>query len=230
MLNDDLPYFVGFNQAKDLGWTVKKGSKATNLKWAGKVEVEVEKEVDGEKEKGFYFTEKWLAVFHVSCLDDSNSTKKIADYTAKYEIDEQECDRLEVAETLIKKTKAKIVHGGDKAFYTPSLDVVTLPIRESFVSTEGYYSTALHELVHWTGHSSRMDRNLSNLDGSGYAYEELVAEIGSAFLCGHVGINAEIENHASYLGHWIKSLKNDNKLFLTAASQARKASEFILNC
>jgi antirestriction protein ArdC len=232
-LGDDRPYFVGFSQAKDLGWKLQKGSKSTWLRWGGTVAKSTENE-NGETEKHFYNACKWLNVFHVSLFDDSEAKIKIADYAAKYEAQKPVVinpdARLQEADRLIDSTGAKILYGGDRACYSPQVDAILMPQFEQFISASSFYATSIHELTHWTGHQSRCDRDLSGRFGSSkYAYEELIAEIGAAFTCNHLGISGEMENHANYIGSWIKALKDDKRYFFKAATEARKASEFLLD-
>jgi antirestriction protein ArdC len=137
--------------------------------------------------------------------------------------------RLESAERFVAATGAVIVHGGDRAYYRPGEDRIQLPPPEQFRSSEGYYATTLHELTHWSGHKSRLDRDLKGRFGTAaYAAEELVAEIGAAFLCVKAGVTAEPrEDHAHYLKSWITVLKADNRAIFTAASQAQKAADYL---
>ena len=139
--------------------------------------------------------------------------------------------RLESAERFVADTGALIiVHGGDRAYYKPSEDRIQLPSPEQFRSSEGYYATALHELTHWSGHKSRLERDLKGRFGTAaYAAEELVAEIGAAFLCVRAGVTAEPrEDHAHYLKSWIAVLKADNRAIFTTASQAQKAAVYLV--
>jgi antirestriction protein ArdC len=136
---------------------------------------------------------------------------------------------VEEAERLLAHSEAIIRHGGDQAFYRPSDDVIQLPARSAFPKAEGYYGVALHELTHWTAHSSRCNRPMQGRQHlTAYAFEELIAEMGAAFLCGHCGINAELQ-HAGYIGHWLQALRNDKRLVFTAASMAQKAADFVLS-
>jgi antirestriction protein ArdC len=125
---------------------------------------------------------------------------------------------------------ANIRHGGNRACFVPSADLIQLPRPEQFHSVESYHATALHELTHWTGHKSRLDRTFGKRFGDeAYAFEELCAELGSAFLCASVGIeNAPLQDHASYLEHWLKILRSDKRAIFTAASQAQKATDYCL--
>ena len=135
---------------------------------------------------------------------------------------------IEVAEQLIAQTGALIWHGGNQAFYRPSSDMIQLPPLTSFAHADDYYATALHELCHWTGYSSRLNRLSVERPGiDAYAFEELVAEIGSAFLCAHCGLNGVVE-HASYIEHWLNALRRDKRLIFVAAGAAQKAADFVM--
>ncbi len=132
------------------------------------------------------------------------------------------------AEQLIINTGAVICHGGNRAFYRPSDDIIQLPPSESFGKPDDYYATALHELCHWTGHPSRLNRVLGGRrDIEAYAYEELIAEIGAAFLCTHSGLPGRLE-HASYIDSWLDALRRDKRLIFVAAGAAQKATDFVL--
>jgi antirestriction protein ArdC len=135
---------------------------------------------------------------------------------------------LDVAEQLITQTGALICHGGNQAFYRPSSDTIQLPPMTSFAHADDYYATALHELTHWTGHSQRLNRLLVQRPGvEAYAFEELVAEIGAAFLCAHCGLNGVVE-HASYIETWLNALRRDKRLIFVAAGAAQKAADFVM--
>ncbi|NOW48525.1 antirestriction protein ArdC [Novosphingobium sp. SG751A] len=133
-----------------------------------------------------------------------------------------------IAEEVIAASGVPFHIGGGKAFYVPSADYVQVPPQPAFFEQVNYYRTALHELCHATGHSSRLDRKLTNPFGSkDYAREELVAEMGSAFLCAALGIVPTVR-HADYLGSWLEVLREDNRAIFRAASQASKAAEWLL--
>lgn len=135
---------------------------------------------------------------------------------------------LATAEMLLCASGAVIKHGGNRAFYRPADDTIQLPPKEAFTLPSAYYGTALHELCHWTGHSSRLNRVLGSRNHiEAYAYEELVAEIGAAFLCAHSGLAARLE-HASYVDHWLDALRRDKRLIFVAAGAAQKAADFVL--
>jgi antirestriction protein ArdC len=139
------------------------------------------------------------------------------------------------AEAFVTATGASIAHGGTRAYYRPSTDSIQLPPREAFIGTktstaaEAYYSTLLHELTHWTSHEQRCNRQLGKRFGdAAYAMEELVAELGAAFLCSEIGITAEPRlDHAQYLASWLSVLKADKRAIFTAASKASEATAFL---
>ena len=141
------------------------------------------------------------------------------------------------AENIIENW-AKVVpinYGGSQAYYSPSSDEITLPEKEKFLSTEEYYSTAYHEAIHSTGHDSRLKRFSSNSIASfgseTYSKEELVAEIGAAYLCNIAGVETvdTLKNNASYIQSWLNVLKNDKRMIISAASQSEKAVQLIMN-
>jgi antirestriction protein ArdC len=132
------------------------------------------------------------------------------------------------AERLLATSGARVQYAGAAAFYRPSDDTIVLPEPGLFASGVGYYATALHELVHWTGHASRCNRQLGRRFGSeAYAVEELIAEMGSAFLCAHCRLDGQLQ-HASYVASWLRVLKNDKRAVFTAAAQAQRAADFVL--
>lgn len=135
---------------------------------------------------------------------------------------------IEVAERILAASGARVCHGGSKAFYAPGPDQIQMPPRQAFDSAADYYATALHELTHWTGHPSRCNRPLGMRHGiDAYAFEELVAEMGSAFLADYCGLVGRLQ-HASYIASWLQALRNDKRLIFTASSQAQKAADFLL--
>lgn len=144
-------------------------------------------------------------------------------------------DPLERAEAFVKATGAVITEAGDEACYEPATDMIRMPERRRFTGTsttspaEGFYSTLCHELVHWAGAKHRLDRDLSTRFGSeAYAMEELIAELGAAFLCADLSINPEPRvDHASYIASWLKVLKDDKRAIFTAAAKASEAANWL---
>lgn len=144
-------------------------------------------------------------------------------------------ERIEAADRFVSATNARIEHGGDQAYYVPSSDHIQMPSEGLFCGSdtmsreEGYYATLVHELTHWSGAKHRLDRNLQTRFGEeAYAAEELVAEIGAAFLCAELGITQETRpDHAQYLANWLKLLKNDSKAIFAAAAKASEAAAYL---
>lgn len=143
-------------------------------------------------------------------------------------------ERIEAAERVLAdyqdREAVPLRHGGNRAFYSPGADVVQIPAREAFKSTEGYYSTLAHELAHSTGHQRRLSRQYGKRFGDhAYAVEELVAELGAAMICGALAIEAEPrEDHADYIASWLRVLKDDKRAVVSAAAHAQKAADLVL--
>lgn len=124
---------------------------------------------------------------------------------------------------------AKIQHGGDRACYLPTWDMVQLPPLAAFTDADAYAATAFHELGHWTGNKARLDRDLSGRFGTrAYAAEELVAELTAAYMCAEYGINSALEHHASYIANWRALLADDPRAVVTAASKAQAAADYLI--
>jgi antirestriction protein ArdC len=140
-------------------------------------------------------------------------------------------ERIAHAETFFAAQPAAVWDGSDQAFYDPKADMVSMPSFDAFVSAEAYYSVLAHELTHWTGTKSRLDRDLSGRFGTeAYAMEELVAELGAAFTVGHLGLTSEPrKDHAPYIASWLRVLANDPRAILTAASKAQAAADYLIN-
>ena len=148
------------------------------------------------------------------------------------EIEKPDLDPIEeneTAEKIINGTKATIKYGGEQAGYYPGSDEIVMPDRETFKSTTGFYNTIFHELSHWTGSENRLDRGMADMFGSeGYAIEELIAELSAAFICGNIGIAANIQNNSAYIKSWLKKLREDKNYIFQAASKADKSCQYIL--
>lgn len=138
-------------------------------------------------------------------------------------------ERHNAADMFIRGSAATIRHGSHHACYIPSRDEIHLPAEGAFLDSQGYYGVAFHELVHWTGHPRRCARDLHNRFGSeAYAAEELIAELGSAFLCAEIGISPEPRiDHARYIDSWLKVLKSDKRAIFTAAAKANQAVTYL---
>ncbi|NJM00559.1 MAG: DUF1738 domain-containing protein [Synechococcaceae cyanobacterium SM2_3_2] len=224
------PYFIGYHQAKSQGWQVTKGSKASWIFFAATGTKEVENE-QGEKQESRYQIHNWHGVYNIACIDDGDGGRQLQQWKEKYQPTGStlsEAERVGQAEQFITSSGARIQHGGDVACYSPASDRINLPDFSAFTSPAAYYATALHELTHWTGHPNRLNREMKGqFDSQSYAYEELIAELGAAFLCNQLQLTPQTENHASYLAHWLTLLRKDNRLFLKASREASKASDFL---
>ncbi len=215
--------WLTYKQAETMGAQVRKGEKSVMCVYYSKIQNKVEDQADDHEEGASFMMCKPFWLFNVAQIDglpaDFITTVATPAFNPVQEI-----------EQILTGSGAEIHHGFDAAFYVPSKDQICLPNRERFTTTENYYATALHELTHWTGHESRLNRQFGKRFGDdAYAFEELVAELGAAFTVGQLGLaDATIETHASYLDSWLKVMKTDKQAIFTAASQAAKASDFIL--
>lgn len=207
--------WMTFKQALDNGAAVRKGERGTHVVFTKRVTVG---EADDEK------TVAMLRVYVVFNLAQIDGLK---DEEALPSLPEEPGGCHEAAQRFIDATGADIQHGGDCAMFVPSRDFIALPLPSFFTASESYFATALHELGHWSGHESRLARDLGNRFGTrAYAAEELVAELTSAFLCAHLGVTGELR-HAGYIGDWLSLLREDNRAIFTAASKASQAAEYL---
>ena len=221
------PYWLSFRQVQGIGAMVRKGEKAFPVVFWKMLDRNSEESVDAKKEKIPLL--RYYNVFNVDQCDKVSPSLLPKPVTSKFEPIDQ-CEKL-VAEM---PKRPKIVHGGGRAMYSPAEDTVTMPQAASFDSPEFYYSTLFHELTHSTGHTSRLGRpgitEPIRFGSDPYSREELVAEMGAAFLCGHCRIeNRTIQESAAYIQGWLDCLRNDHKLMVHAATQAQKAGDFIRN-
>ena len=202
--------WLTYRQAQELGGQVRNSEKSVMCVYFQKVEKEAEDEPD---EKNSYALIKPFFLFNVAQIDglpsDMTTPAPAIDF-----------DPIQDAEDFLSKTQATIRHGFDSAFYVPQRDEICLPNRERFTSEANFYATAFHEVSHWTGHESRLNRAFGKRFGDyGYAVEELVAELSAAFTMGHLGlVDGTIELHADYLQSWLKCLKADKQAIFTAAA------------
>jgi len=224
-------YWLSYKQALELGGNVKKGEKSTLVIFWNWLEKEKTDPETGERH-----TEEipFLRYYNVFNADQCENITIPKDDTPK--IPDLEFTPIRACENIVAHmpNKPQIVHDNVKrAYYRPCDDLVHMPSREKFVSVEEYYSTLFHELTHSTGHESRLNRKdnekLAAFGSADYSKEELVAEMGAAFLCGYAEIeNKTIDNSAAYIQGWLKQLKNDKKLIVHAAAQAQKSTDYIL--
>lgn len=217
------PFYLTFRQAKKLGGCVRKGEHGHLVvfwKWT-----EYEDKDTGQK-KNIPFL-RYYRVFNLSQVDGIPEDK-IPTLEQRQNDPIAECDRI-----VNEMPHPPAMVTGDRACYTPAFDTVTMPGRQYFRDSESYYSVLFHELTHSTGHESRLDRHKDQADhhfgSKDYSKEELVAEMGAAYLCGQAGIDPQIESSAAYIKSWLRALRNDIKMVVMAAAKAQKAADYILD-
>lgn len=217
--------WMTYKQAAEKGAHVRKGERGAMVVYADRF-TKTETGEDGQEAEREIAFMKAYTVFNVEQIEGLSAEL----YEPPAPIDDSRTPVLiEEAEAFFAKTGAHIRHGGNRAFYAVASDHIQLPPPQAFRDAQSYTATKAHELVHWTGHSSRMDRTFGKRFGDqAYAFEELVAELGSAFLCAELGITPEPrEDHAAYLASWLKVLKDDKRAIFTAAANAQRAADFL---
>jgi antirestriction protein ArdC len=205
--------WMTFKQAEVAGAHVRKGEHGTHIVFTKRIAAS-----DDDDEPARRSMLREYTVFNVAQIEGFTMTETPLP---------PEPERLAAVEAFVRATGADIRYGGDKACFVPSRDFLTMPPVNSFASIESFYATELHELGHWSGGKSRLDRDLSGRFGTrAYAAEELVAEFTSAFLCAELGITGELR-HAGYIANWLELLRHDNRAVFTAAAKASAAAEFL---
>ncbi|HXQ25978.1 MAG TPA: zincin-like metallopeptidase domain-containing protein [Candidatus Acidoferrales bacterium] len=214
------PRWMTYQQAHEKHWQVRKGEKSTTIFFSKPYEIEDDEADEGRKTIRVL---KHYAVFHASQIDG------IPGYKAPT-VEEAPWTRPEAADIILKNSGAVVRTGGDRAFYSPATDHIQLPPESCFRGPPEFAATALHELAHWTGHPSRLNRDMVSRFGSAaYAMEELRAELASAFVAAELGIPTDIPQHASYIGNWIKPLKEDKREIFRAAADAQRIVDMQLS-
>lgn len=218
------PSWMTYRQAHALGAQVRKGEHGATVVYYGQSSTTTKDEATGEdREQGFRFL-KTYTVFNVAQIEG------LADRFHAVPEPLPEVERMEAAEAFFERIPATVNHGGDRAFYMPGADRIQLPPFAAFHDAHGYYATRGHETVHWTSHKSRLDRSFGRerWGDEGYAREELVAELGAAFLAADLGLCIEPRpDHASYIASWIKVLQNDKRAIVQAAAHAERAVAYL---
>jgi antirestriction protein ArdC len=223
------PRFLTFKQAIDAGGNVRKGEKASRvvfvkqLRVAGEGEGEGEAGAELEPDRVVTMLREYC-VFNVAQCD--GLPEKIVNGPAAPRVRNPET-RDPLADEFLASTGADIREGAGEAYYAPGRDFISMPAFEAFKGADLFYSVAFHELTHWTGAKPRLARDLSGRFGKAqYAAEELIAELGAAFLCAEFSFDGNTR-HAGYIATWIDLLKNDKRAFFTAASAAWKAADYL---
>jgi antirestriction protein ArdC len=219
------PIWMTYRQATELGGNVRKGEKASPVVYANSItRSETDAGSGAELARDIHFL-KAYSVFNVEQCEGLP-----AQYHALASPRLDVPARIARAENFFAATGATISYGGNRAFYRPSTDSIVMPPFETFRDAESFYATLAHETIHSTAHESRLARDFGSkrFGSEGYAIEELVAELGAAFLCADLDLTLEPrEDHASYIANWLQALKADNRAIFTAASHAQRAADFI---
>ena len=217
------PRWMTYKQAAEHGWQVRKGEKASQIEfWETGRGKDDEGESDADKPRA-RMIHRVYSVFNAQQIDGLPPVE--VKPREKWEV----CD---AGEKILNHSGAEIRYGGDRAFYRKDTDHVQLPEREAFADAPGFYGTAIHELIHWTGGEKRLKRptliDSKSFGDDAYPKEELRAEIGSMMLAAEQGIPHDPSQHAAYVQSWIKALKNDKNEIFRAAADASKACDYLL--
>lgn len=218
------PFWMTYRQAQELGAHVRKGEHGSLVVYANTI-TRTEEGKDGTEEERTIPFIKGYTVFNASQIDGLPDHYSATPETV---IDPQQ--RIAHADAFFAATGANIRHGGNSAHYSGGTDHVQMPLFEAFRTPEAYYATLAHELTHWTKHPKRLDREFGRKrwGDEGYAREELVAELGAAFLCADLALTPEPgADHAAYIQSWLKVLKDDKRAIFSAASHAQRAADYL---
>ena len=219
------PIWMTFRQALELSAHVRKGERGSTVVYASTVtRTGTDGKTGEETEQAIPFLKSYT-VFNVEQIEGLP-----AHFHAIAEPRLDPVQRIERAESFFAATRADIRHGGNMAYYNMGDDFVQMPPFEAFRDAESYYAALAHECTHWTRHKSRLDRDMGRKKwgDAGYAMEELVAELGSAFLCADLDLTPEVrEDHAAYIADWLEVLKNDKRAIFSAAAHAQKAADYL---
>lgn len=216
------PIWGTYKQWSEAGAQVRKGEKATAIVFWRTISVKAAPDADDEHKD--VLMAKGYSVFNAAQVDGWAAPQAPS-------TDDSPDIRIAHAEAFFAATGATIRHGGNRAFYAPSIDAIQMPRIAQFDEPTAYYATLAHEATHWTSAKSRCDRELGARFGDErYAMEELIAELGAAFVCATLGLSNEPRpDHAAYLASWLKVLKSDKRAIFTAASKAQAATDYLLN-
>lgn len=219
------PLWLTYKQAQELGGQVRKGEKGSLVVYANKITRTETDEATGEEQERDIPFMKGYTVFNAEQVDGLP-----AHFYAVQAPTLDPVARIEHAERFFAATGADVRHGGNQAYYTAGADRVQMPPFETFRDAESYYATLAHELTHWTKHKARLDRDFGRKKwgDEGYAMEELVAELGAAFLSADLELTPEPRaDHAAYIASWLKVLKDDKRAIFSAAAHAQRAADYL---
>jgi antirestriction protein ArdC len=213
------PRFLTFKQALEAGGNVRKGERGTKVIFVKQLQVQ-DRDADAETRLVPMLRDTVFNVDQCDGLPDSIRAGKPVG-VRNFE------ERHLLADDFVRATGADVREGHGEAYYAPGHDFISMPAFRAFKGADHFYNVAFHELTHWTGHKSRLDRDLKNRFGSrAYAAEELVAELGAAFLCAEFSIDGDVRN-AGYMKTWLALLRSDKRAFFTACSKASQAAEYL---
>jgi antirestriction protein ArdC len=224
------PFWGTFNNWKDRGGYVTAGKSLPIIKWLNLEK----KDANGQpilKKNGQPETFMYPKIYDVWNSQDVKGID-LSEYIPETKEIIETNEIIEAAQAIVDgmTNRPVINHGGNVACYTPTLDIVKMPLKAQFEKIAEYYSTLFHELSHSTGHSSRVGRDLSPtaFGSDKYSFEELIAEISTCFICSMCGIEQTFDNSAAYIKGWVSKLKNDKQMVVKAASKARYSAEYIM--
>ena len=218
------PSWMTFRQAVELNAHVRKGEKGSLVVYANSVTKTEQNDAGEDVEREIHFL-KGYTVFNVEQIEGLPEA-----YYARPEPKFTPVERIARAEAFFAATRADIRYRGGRAYYALDADYIQMPPIESFSDAVSFYATLAHEATHWTRHPSRLERDFGRKSwgDEGYAREELVAELGAAFLCADLELTPEVrDDHAAYLATWLEVLKNDNRAIFAAAAHAQRAVDFL---
>jgi antirestriction protein ArdC len=212
-----------YKQWQELDAHVRRGERGTLAVYWKLAERDAETDADEENENGTAERRFFAQSFFVF------NAAQVTGYTPATPLVLSEAERIESAERFFNTLGADIRHGGEEAYYWPTTDHIQMPPFGAFTDPGAYYSVLAHEATHWTGNEKRLARELSNRFGSdAYAVEELVAELGAAFICAGLGIDSEPRpDHAAYLASWLRVLRSDKRAIFAAAGKAQQAVDWM---
>jgi antirestriction protein ArdC len=215
------PRFLTFKQALEAGGHVRKGEHGQKVYFVKQLELKDDKEDEAEAR-----LVTMLREYTVFNIDQCEGLPEIIRAAKPIRV-RNPGTRDPLADEFLRSTGADIREGHGEAYYAPGHDYISMPAFEAFRSAGHFYGTAFHEVGHWTGHKSRLDRDLRHRFGErAYAAEELVAELCAAFLCAEFSFDGDLR-HAGYIQHWIALLRSDRRAFFTACSKAQAAADYL---